>query len=200
MHHKREVNILETAVFEHDDFSANGLFRRRAIYDDTARQAAGDCFCERNGGAQMERPLQVMPAAVPNALEGIIFAEQADPGPAFAVLPNRAERGREPSNPELDCKAVCAQVLGLKQRWPCILRADFGVVANKIGHGKQVLSHCVNALKTVALSFGFSLMQNAGNEMPGSTSLKGRVSAWHCSLACRQRGANLHPGRRVDGI
>ena len=75
MHHKRKVDILETAVFEHDDFSANGLFRRRAIYDDAARQVAGDCFCERNGGAQDGRPLQVMPAAVPDAFEGIVFAQ-----------------------------------------------------------------------------------------------------------------------------
>ena len=130
VHHQGDVDVLETAVFLHDDLSSQAFLGGGSVYDDFVRPVAGQ-LPDAEGGSDDGRPLHLMATAVSHG-EGVIFCQQAEGRAALSLFINCTEGGFHSAHPVLHLKAVFLQIVLQKPAGLKFLTADFRQVINPV--------------------------------------------------------------------
>ena len=90
MDHHRDVHVVESAGADERDLAAAALLRGRADRGDAPRKLV-DHLAYRDGGGRADHRDEVVPAAVPEVGERVVFGEDRDTR-APSVLPFASPR------------------------------------------------------------------------------------------------------------
>ena len=112
VHHKGNVNVLEAAVFLHDDLSADALLRRGAVNHDLIGLIPRQLL-DAQGGSDNSGPLHVVAAAMSHG-QSIVFRQQSKGGAAISLLIHRAEGSLHTAYAALHLKAIFLQAVHQK--------------------------------------------------------------------------------------
>ena len=136
VHHQSHINVPEAAVFPHGHLGAEGFLCGSAVNHQLEGLVDTGVF-QRHGGTAYAGTLHMVAAAVAKIPQGIVFAQQTDPGTALALLPGCPESGGPVLQAPLYGKAVFFQIVLQQSGGKELLAVVFGIVKDLIGHGKQ---------------------------------------------------------------
>ena len=143
VHHQGDVNILEAAVFQHTEFAVGGLLSGSAVDTDGVGSVSGTVFqglCRTDDG----RTLHMVPAGVADPFKGVVLAEQTNLGTALSVVELGPECGLDTADTVLNCETGFCQVVGDDLFSVELLKSQFGMVEDIIGHRGQRLTLGLN--------------------------------------------------------
>ena len=138
MHHQGHVDVPEAAVLPHGDLGPPGLLSGGAV-DHQLKGLVEAGVLQGNGGAADAGPLHLVAAAVAQLAQGVVLAQQPDPGAALPLFPGGAEGGGPAGQAALDLKAVFLQVVLQQAGGEMLLPIILGIVKDAVRHVQQPL-------------------------------------------------------------